>query len=285
MLLTAFGQLRARRPRSGLRLVLTGARRPEPAPVVEAVERMGLADAVVVAGYVSEAELAALYAGCLALVFPSLYEGFGMPVVEAMALGRPVACSNVTALPEVAGDAALYFDPRQPAEIADAMERLASDAELVETLRRRGPERVREIGDARRMARAYLEVIETVLAAPPRFRDRLAGLYGDGWTPERIVISSSGADRDLELGFANPRGEAVTVEARAGGERHRATLEPRQSLLVHCRLPAEPGFLEIGVAPTFCPAERGGSTDVRHLGLRLWACRLGRDVDLLEPAT
>ena len=63
-------------------------------------------------GRISRDELVRLYRGAAALVFPSLYEGFGMPVLEAMACGCPVACSNVTSLPEVAGDAARLFDPR-----------------------------------------------------------------------------------------------------------------------------------------------------------------------------
>jgi len=278
MLLVAFGQLHRRHP--DLKLVLTGAERPDPEPLVEASRRMGLGDAVRVAGWVSDGELAALLRGCRALVFPSLYEGFGMPVVEAMACGRPVACSRATSLPEVAGDAALYFDPRRPGEIAGALERLARGGDDVEELRRRGPRRARELGDADSTARAYLDLFDAVAAAPRRFRDRLAGVYGDGWTPARAVVSHAAGRRELELGLANPRGESVSVELCG----HRATLAPQTSLVVRCRLPAAGGCLELDVSPTFCPRERGFSADPRHLGLELWSCRLaggGDDLDLL----
>ena len=80
-------------------------------------------------GRVSRDELVRLYQGAAALVFPSLYEGFGMPVLEAMACGCPVACSNVTSLPEVAGDAARLFDPRDVDDIAAALEDVLDDPE------------------------------------------------------------------------------------------------------------------------------------------------------------
>ena len=97
-----------------------------------------------VAGYVSPGELDALYARASIFAFPSLDEGFGMPVLEAMARGVAVVTSNGSAMPEVAGDAALLVDPRSEDAIADAMVRLASDEGLRSTLVERGLERVRE---------------------------------------------------------------------------------------------------------------------------------------------
>jgi glycosyltransferase involved in cell wall biosynthesis len=92
--------------------------------------------------WVSAEELEGLWALAEAFVFPSLYEGFGLPVLEAMARGVPVTCSNASSLPEVAGDAALTFDPRDEAAIAGALRRLLDDATLREQLRARGLARV-----------------------------------------------------------------------------------------------------------------------------------------------
>ena len=89
-------------------------------------------------GYIADADLPALLSGALAFVFPSLYEGFGMPLLEAMACGTPVLASATSALPEIAGDAALLIDPEDTAAIADGMARLASDAVLRADLRARG---------------------------------------------------------------------------------------------------------------------------------------------------
>lgn len=98
----------------------------------------GVANRIVFAGRVAEEDLPSLYRGAIALVFPSLYEGFGLPVIEAMACGTPVLTSNTTSLPEVAGDAALLVDPLSVNEIAAGIERLCTDIVLRETLQRKG---------------------------------------------------------------------------------------------------------------------------------------------------
>jgi len=92
-------------------------------------------------GWVSGPELEGLWALSAAFVFPSLYEGFGLPVLEAMARGVPVACSDAASLPEVAGDAALLFDPRDTRAIASAVRRLLAGGPEVERLREKGRER------------------------------------------------------------------------------------------------------------------------------------------------
>jgi len=102
--------------------------------LAEHVRRRGAEDRVRFLGWVSDAELEGLYQSAACLVFPSLAEGFGLPVLEAMARGLPVACSDATSLPEVAGEAALYFDPLDVPAMTGAIERLLGDAGLRERL-------------------------------------------------------------------------------------------------------------------------------------------------------
>jgi glycosyltransferase involved in cell wall biosynthesis len=95
---------------------------------------LGVADRVVFAGFVPDADLPALYSAARVYACPSLYEGFGFTVLEAMACGVPVVCSEESSLPEVAGEAALYADARDPAEFAAALQRAFSDCEMRERL-------------------------------------------------------------------------------------------------------------------------------------------------------
>jgi glycosyltransferase involved in cell wall biosynthesis len=110
--------------------------------LTESIERraaeLGVAERVRFTGYVADEDLPALLSGALAFVLPSLYEGFGMPVLEAMACGAPVLASNTSSLPEIAGDAALLVDPTDTAALADGLARLAANAELRDELRARG---------------------------------------------------------------------------------------------------------------------------------------------------
>ena len=102
------------------------------------VRRQGLEGKVLFPGYISDEDKAALMSGALAFVFPSLYEGFGLPVIEAQSCGCPVIASTTSSLPQVAGDAALLVDPHDVAAIAAAMQRVVGDSALRERLVERG---------------------------------------------------------------------------------------------------------------------------------------------------
>jgi glycosyltransferase involved in cell wall biosynthesis len=138
-LLDAYG---ASRSRSDVRLVLSGA--PEQG-TQRLVHDRGLSSDVVFSGPLHDDELAAYYRGAVALAFPSLYEGFGLPIAEAMACGTPVLTSNLTAMPETAGDDnAMLVDPLRAEAITEGMDRLAQDSGLRAALSARGIARARQ---------------------------------------------------------------------------------------------------------------------------------------------
>ena len=127
------------------RLVLAGAPTAHEQELKTLATELGVSDRVSFRGWVSEDELETLYREARCFVLPSLIEGFGLPVLEAMARGVPVACSNRPALPEVAGDAALLFDPEDQSAITEAVGRLLRDDELARGLAERGVERAAEL--------------------------------------------------------------------------------------------------------------------------------------------
>jgi len=157
-LIEAFERLRAR---MDARLLLVGADWTGAEEVHRRAARSRAAHDIVFAGFMDPADLPDLYAASDAVVFPSLYEGFGLPVLEAMACGAAVACANRSSLPEVAGDAAILFDPTDIEQMASAMERLIGDPAVREDLSARGTLRSREF-TWRRTAERTLAAIRSV---------------------------------------------------------------------------------------------------------------------------
>jgi glycosyltransferase involved in cell wall biosynthesis len=137
-------------------LVLPGYATTHEADLRERASALGVEDDVRFLGWVPEEEREGLWQVADAFIYPSLYEGFGLPVLEAMARGVPVACSKASSLPEVAGDAALMFDPNDESAIAAALECLLTDAVEAERLRERGLKRT-QLFTWERTARATLE--------------------------------------------------------------------------------------------------------------------------------
>jgi len=141
---------------SNVRLVVAGRK---PASRVFAELRIEAPERVHFTGYVQQEQLPALYSGALAMVYPSLYEGFGLPPLEAMACGTAVVTSNTTSLPEVVGSAALFVDPESTASIAEAIRTIVTDAAVRESLRAKGLVRAETFSWERcvRETRAILE--------------------------------------------------------------------------------------------------------------------------------
>jgi glycosyltransferase involved in cell wall biosynthesis len=122
-------------------LVLTGARGWQSGGAWERIQASSAAERIHFLGFVTDQELKALYHKADAFIYPSLFEGFGLPVLEAMACGCPVVTSNISSLPEVAGDAALLVDPTDCEALANAILRVVRDQDLAEDLRQRGRKR------------------------------------------------------------------------------------------------------------------------------------------------
>jgi len=162
-LIEAFAELVQSFPHLRHRLVLAGKETWFASKVRDAAKSSGVADRIRFLGFVTDQDLLHLYNACDLFVFPSFYEGFGLPILEAMACGRAVACSNTSAMPEVADGAAILFDPHSTAEITRAMADLLRDAELRSRMERLGQQRAAHFSwreSAQRTLEVYYAVAE-----------------------------------------------------------------------------------------------------------------------------
>ncbi|HYR83025.1 MAG TPA: glycosyltransferase family 1 protein [Terriglobia bacterium] len=175
----------ARMPGKSHELVIVGNRWYRGAAIEKKARALGANGAVKFLGYVPRAELPELFSGATAFVYPSLLEGFGLPIVEAMACGAPVITSNSSSLKEVAGGAALLVDPSSVRELTEAMARVVQDSGLREELSRKGLRRAAEFSWARTAEltlEAYREVMERGLKPATTFRTKSAAPGSDELT-------------------------------------------------------------------------------------------------------
>lgn len=174
-LIRAFEEMLAARPELPHHLVLAGKESFNGAAVQRAVDRSRFGERIHLTGFVTDDLLLHLYNACEFFVFPSFYEGFGLPVLEAMACGRAVACSNSSAVHEVADAAALLFDPKSTEEIARAMTDLAVDGELRSRMERLGLQRAARFS-WKRTAERTLDIYNEVAERPRRALTSAASL-------------------------------------------------------------------------------------------------------------
>jgi glycosyltransferase involved in cell wall biosynthesis len=160
-LIRAFARFHRKHPE--FRLILAGMRGFHAGAVDRQIAALGLEDAVQVTGWIPREELHKLYRDAFAFLYPSEFEGFGIPVLEALAAGIPTACSAIEPLASLALDAALQFDPADEGAILQAMERLTGDQELRQRLAREGPRRASEF-TWRKTAEATLAAIREAAA-------------------------------------------------------------------------------------------------------------------------
>ncbi len=283
MLLTAFGMFVNRNPEKPIDLVLTGALDDYQNELKNAARKMGLADRVHFLGFLDRDRFASVFQNALFLIFPSLYEGFGIPVLEAMALGKPVLCSGSASLPEVAGDAALFFDPKKPDEIAKRIERIVDDASLRKRLIENGYRRLDSF-KPEQMTQKYLSNLRSVIESPAVVDNCFQGIYKDGWLGVRASVSycAGHEDRLLLLRFKVPESlpySKVKIAMKDGNMiLEKLKLRPGEDITCRKRIYGKAGRLDLSIRPGFRPSEHGMGQDDRQLGVLCLECAiLSRD--------
>jgi glycosyltransferase involved in cell wall biosynthesis len=272
-----------------LTLVLTGVGKEGQAGLEDAVERHKLEGLVRILGYVPRADLPALYAGAACLVLPSLFEGFGIPLVEAMLVGCPIAAAEGSSIPEVVGDAGVLFDPLDPADISRALAAVVRDPAMAAELRRRGRARA-ELFSVSRMAESTLRLFERIAREHSTSdvragREMIAaeGVYDDRWMGVEATFLFVGAS------FVSAEVEGYLPRLAPIVPQKLAVRVGQQEAVVYAlggpgpftlSVPLEPngageGEWEVSLVPsqTFCPMAHGISADHRELSVQLLRVR------------
>lgn len=279
MLLTAYGIYKRQLPDGYLDLVFTGALEDEQSQLKEAAQVMGLMENVKFLGYLSEEALTSVWQGCECLVFPSLYEGFGIPVLESMKFGKPVLSSNTASLPEVGGDAVLYFDPRKPEEIASCLLSISNNQILIQELVAKGYQRLK-LFDGEQMASQYLKIFETEALNPKTsIQTSISGIYDDGWSaPEfNISIEPGSPGRTLEIFVETPSfypASKARIKLQAKGKKASYTCIRGASQRIVWPVIPTGEEITVQILPSFQPSQLNLNSDQRQLGLMVRDCRL-----------
>lgn len=284
MLFTAFGMACRKGLDSDIKLVCTGAPGDRQRYLANAVQAMDLQGRIIFPGFMPSEDLATLMLNACGLIFPSLYEGFGLPVIEAMAIGIPVACSNTTSLPEVAAGAAILFNPRAPEQIAEAIISLVSDQIRRNQLITNGLLRSKEFADVDRMVCEYWQLFHDALHIED-YDELLTGIYEDGWCGPRVTVRlrpiESISTLQIDL-FAPEWLPSTTVRIRTylNGKKQvgkEVTLSKGITESLYLNLPNGSKLLEMQIYPIFVPTVGSESTDSRQLTVMIQRCALERE--------
>jgi len=272
ILITAFSMFKQKYPQLNLHLVFTGALIAQYEDVKNAVKQMGIEDMVHFLGYLPENDIAALMSNASFIIFPSLFEGFGIPVLEAMSFGKPVLCSNSTSLPEVGGEAALYFDPRKPDQICDAMWRILTDNQLRQISVEKGFTNLKRFNRDQMIDR-YMEIFYRVNELERKANAILDGIFLDGWGGPIMSILTGCIPKPYEyqIGVCFPPhrpGTKASITVLENGIKQRIYKIRKDQELVIKGIIQKNSIIEIIIDPVFCPSNYG-SPDQRELGLTI----------------
>ncbi|BBI36177.1 glycosyltransferase family 4 protein [Cohnella abietis] len=277
MLLVAFSMFLRQYPELDLYLVLTGSLLDEKDKFYDDLRRMGVNEKVHHFGYVKENEVAVLMSEAEFLIFPSLFEGFGIPVAEAMSAGTPVLCSRNTSLPEVGGEAALYFDARRPDEMVEAMYLVLTDNHMREKLIQRGHEQVKQFSNEN-MVNQYRNLLTVAANNKSSKGTYISGVHQDNWAGKDVLISF-GDIQDKSILYAEIVVPAFVpyrngkLKVIVNGKRKSYKVIAGESLVIKEELSIGASEISFVFYSSFCPKDLG-MPDERELAVQIMKIHL-----------
>ena len=272
-----------------LKLVLTGNPLEQADYYQQLLKALRIDDLTVITGYVSNEELYSILKHSKGLIYPSLFEGFGIPVVEAMHLQKLIACSNLTSLPEIGCEAICYFDPKKPDEIVRGITYLAEN-EMTKEVIAQYEDKLKEY-ESDKMVDAYLQLFEKVISQKDSltFREEISGIYPDGWSMKDILLAfknKKGARVAVKLVLPDFVNIKMSVTVNNNGTEKVLQLKSGESIEIDEELVSDNAQMDIKLSKTWSPKNVLKNEDARELGVMVESMILrtgtGEETDLKE---
>lgn len=271
-----------------LKLVLTGNPLAQAGYYNSLLKALKIEDRTVITGYVTNEELYSILKNAKGLIYPSLFEGFGIPVVEAMHLNKLIACSNLTSLPEIGCGSICYFDPKKPDDILRGIHYLA-DNEVSETVKADYAEKLKDY-QADKMISAYLQVFEKLIANKEQlmFQEECSGIYADGWTGAEVMLrlkNRQGTELNCTLSVPTFVGIKQRVTFDVNGKTRNIIINPGESIQIKEFIAENQTEVKLSFSKTWSPKSVLKSEDVRELGAMMDEIKLfsdGQAINLKE---
>lgn len=253
-----------------MKLVLTGNPLTQADYYRDLLKAMKIEERTVITGYVTNEELYSILKNARGLIYPSLFEGFGIPVVEAMYLNKLIACSNLTSLPEIGCSAICYFDPKKPDDILRGIRYLAEN-QITEEMKAEYAQKLKEY-QPDKMVKAYLKVFEEVINSKDEilFQEEVSGIYADGWTGREVTIrlldrQKSTLSIQLSLpAFAGIK-ERITIEHN--GKLRNLGMNSGETVEIEENIEHKQTEIRISFSKTWSPKAVLKSEDTRQLAV------------------
>lgn len=252
-----------------MKLVLTGNPLEQADYYKDLLKALQIEDLTIITGYVSNEELYSILKNAKGLIYPSLFEGFGIPVVEAMHLNKLIACSNLTSLPEIGCEAIHYFDPKKPDEIMAGISFLAEN-DISEDIVGEYRNKLKDYENDK-MIDEYICLFESVLSQKDElaFKEGVTGIYPDGWSAGEITVAQEAKVGWKIIGNISLPGflrAKTNVVINHNGEERIVELAPGNGIEIKEEISAEKDQISITFSKTWSPKKILKSEDSRELG-------------------
>jgi glycosyltransferase involved in cell wall biosynthesis len=281
VLFTAFAMFKAESSGNQYKLVCSGSKNEQMDYYKDCVKIMGLENEIIFTGYLSDQEVMCLFKNCKLIVYPSLYEGFGMPIVEALFYKKLIVCSNKCSLPEVGGSAAIYFDPRKPQDLYNIFLKIINNSSLFIQCEKKLENQYLKFSSPEVMTTQYLTVFKRAIKNHSTLLvSSIYGVYLDGWAGENLLVEYARGYKPRRIkmsvfvpSFVSEEDIIFEIKNQDSQLLRKMEITKEKIQVFEIDIPLNQGSVTIRSSHSFCPKDNG-SPDDRVLSFILQKCEI-----------